>query len=31
MVSTQSTLSEIDDWELRLSVSYGANVSDTDV
>ncbi len=30
-VSTQSTLSQIDDWELRLSVSYGANVSDTDV
>ncbi len=30
-VSTQNTLAQIDDWELRLSVSYGANVSDTDV
>ena len=30
-VSTQNTLTQIDDWELRLSVSYGASVSDTDV
>ena len=30
-MSTQSTLSQIDDWELKLSVSYGASVSDTDV
>lgn len=30
-VSTQETLTEIDDWDLRLSVSYGASVSDTDV
>ena len=30
-VSTQNTLAQIDDWELRLSVSYGASVSATDV
>ncbi len=30
-VSTQSTLSQIEDWDLRLSVSYGAAVSDTAV
>ena len=29
-VSTQNTLAQIDDWELRLSVSYGASVSATD-
>jgi signal transduction histidine kinase len=30
-VSTQNTLTEVSDWDLRLSVSYGANVSGTDV
>lgn len=30
-VGAQSTLSAETDWELQLSVSYGANVSDTDV
>lgn len=30
-VSTESSLSNIYDWELRMAVSYGASVSDTDV
>lgn len=30
-VGAQSTLSSEIDWELQLSISYGANVSDTDV
>ena len=30
-VSTETSLSDLTDWNLQLSVSYGANVSDTDV
>lgn len=30
-LSTENSLSNVYDWDLRLSIAYGANVSDTDV